>query len=458
MKRELRFTTLLKQLFVFGIVLLASTGTMNAEEVYYDFYATLKAYPTGAGKVYAKVDTDAGNIVNDQMGMPFSPDMETPADEVDVKFMAEYIGTGYFNACAVPANGWILAGFSACKKNADEEHLFDDSIFSRSNPASIGVISHASNNDQSVAEGLFPITPDTTFYAIFTHVAVDVCLGQDSLGTAKISKVSNDINDQVTLTAIPRDAKHTEFDYWIKKETGEHIATNPLQLTVSECAHYEAHFSSDLAETINFPEEGGLTIFYSDSLVTVPSNVKVLTFNYSEYSDSVMYNEDKNAFYQVPDTSLYYAYAKEPYVMFGKGEATFFKISDEINEYSTSYFKMAEKDTLVSKLAVTCHYYSVNLEKQQFELLADDATISANTAYWALPNERYQIFGVNDAPAVIYWNDPESTTGIQNISQSTNTKASKAQGIYNLQGQKVGKMTGKGLYIVNGKKVINLAK
>lgn len=64
--------------------------------------------------------------------------------------------------------------------------------------------SKISDKDLSTAQSNFPISPDTTFYALFTHVAVDVCTGQDSLGTAKISKVCNDINDEVTLTATPK--------------------------------------------------------------------------------------------------------------------------------------------------------------------------------------------------------------------------------------------------------------
>ena len=76
--------------------------------------------------------------------------------------------------------------------------------------------SKISDKDLNTAQSNFPLSPDTTFYALFTHVAVDICTGQDSLGTAKISKVCNDINDEVTLTATPKNAEHTKFDYWIE--------------------------------------------------------------------------------------------------------------------------------------------------------------------------------------------------------------------------------------------------
>lgn len=453
MKRELHFSRFMKQLLVFSIVFLASANTTFAgETAYYDYFANLKAYPTGAGQVYADA---SDNITDDQTGMPFSENMGTPSDEVEVKFMQQYDGATFY-AHAVPAQGWILAGFSACTKDPNEEHIYNDNIINRDNPATLTVYSHISNTDQGTAESQFPLVADTTFYALFTHVAVNVCVGQDSLGSVKISNVCNNLNEEVTLTAIPRDADHTHFDYWIKEETGEKITTNPLTLTVKECAHYNAHFTSDLADVINFPEEGGLTIFYSNHDVTVPTNAKVLTFNYSENYDSLEYNAEKNTFFNIPDTSGYYAYANEPYILLGKGEATFFHIGEDGNAYSSSYFKWSGEGVKVADLATTCHYYTVNLEKQQFELLADDATIPANTAYWALPNERYEVFKVTSAPSVIYWNDPE-TTGISSINKSNTVKNAYKKGIYNIQGQKVAKM-GKGLYIVDGKKVINLAK
>ena len=453
MKRELHFEGLFRQLVVLGIILFTSVNSALAgEKSYYDYYANLKAYPTGAGQVYADA---TGNITENQEGVPFSENMGTPADEVEVKYMAEYNSAG-FNAYAVPATGWIFAGFSACKKDAAEEHLFNDSIFSRDNPAYIKVSSHISNEDQGTAEMLFPLVADTTFYALFTHVAVNVCTGQDSLGTTKISTLCNNINDKVTLTATPRDASHTKFDYWIKRETGEKIDDNPLTLTVKECAHYEAHFTSDLAETLNFPEEGGMMIYHSNYDINIPRNVKVLTFNYLLDDDSVEYNKNKNVFYQVPDTAGYFGYANETYIMLGKGEATFFKTGKDGNAFSNSYFKWSNEGVNVANLAAACHYYTINLDKQQFELLADNAIIPANTAYWALPNERYEVFDVTEAPAVIYWNDPDASTGIANIKQNVAEIAPK--GIYNILGQKVAKMTGKGLYIVNGKKVINLAK
>lgn len=113
MKRELHFEGLFRQLVVLGIILFTSVNSALAgEKSYYDYYANLKAYPTGAGQVYADA---TGNITENQEGVPFSENMGTPADEVEVKYMAEYNSAG-FNAYAVPATGWIFAGFSCLQK------------------------------------------------------------------------------------------------------------------------------------------------------------------------------------------------------------------------------------------------------------------------------------------------------------------------------------------------------
>ncbi len=457
MKRDLYLKRVFKHLLVLAVVFLASSPAAWAgEAAYNDFYATLKAYPTGAGEVY--VDTvESGNLYKNEAGTPYSEAITTPAEEVAVKFLYEYGNTAYFDACAKPAEGWIFAGFSGCKKDQDEEHVFNDSIVSRDNPASLALISHYSNADRGTAEEQFPLVPDTTIYALFTHVAVDVCTGQDSLGTVSISKVCNEIGDNVTLTATPSEEGNTKFDYWINKETGEQIKDNPLNVTVSGCTHYQAHFSSDKADILNFPEEGGLKIYYSTHASSLPQNVGVLTFDYSEYSDEPYLSQSGEKCILTPDTAGYQIYANEPYILLGYGEVTLFHSDDEENEYSTSYFKMNGNEAVsVATLPVDSHYYTINLEKQQFELLADDATIPANTAYWALPNERYTEIELTAAPSVIYWNDPDGATGISNIKQGNTVKAAH-KGIYNLQGQKVTKM-GTGLYIIDGKKVINLAK
>lgn len=456
MKKESLISRLFKQMLVLGILLFVSANSaMAGEQAYYDYYANLSAYPSGAGSVYVDMEANDDCILTDAMDEPLS-DMKTPAENIEVKFIYNGFNSQSFPAVATPNEGWIFAGYSACTKDVDGTHLFNDKIISRAEKSDISMNSKISDKDLSTAQSNFPISPDTTFYALFTHVAVDVCTGQDSLGTAKISKVCNDINDEVTLTATPKNAEHTQFDYWIKKETGEKINTNPLTFIVADTAHYQAHFTSDLAQTINFPEEGGYKMIYSDKAFMVPSNASICNFDYS-LSDSLRYNTDKKIFYQEPFISVYQGYAHEPYIMQGYGEVTLFLTDESENSSSANLLAWSgENEINISELPVTKHYYSVNFDKQQFELLPENAKVPAKTIYLALPNERYEVYGVTEAPAIIYWNNPDPSTGIVSVQQNVAKAAPK--GIYNIQGQKVAKMIGNGLYIVNGKKVINLAK
>ena len=454
MKKELLISGLFKHMLVLGILLFVSANSaMAGEKAYYDYYANLSAYPSGAGSVYVDMEADEYCILTDAMDEPLS-DMKTPAENIEVKFIYNGMSSYSFPAVATPNKGWIFAGYSACTKDVDGTHLFNDSIISRNEKSSIFMDSKISDEDLSTAQSNFPLSPDTTFYALFTHVAVGVCIGQDSLGTAKISKVCNDINDEVTLTATPKNAEHTKFDYWIKKETGEKINTNPLTLVVADTAHYQAHFTSDLAQTINFPEKGGYAMIYSDKAFMVPSNASIHNFDYG--FDSLRYNTDMKIFYQEPYISGYQGYAHEPYIMYGYGEVTLFLTDQGENSGSANLLAWSgENEINISELPVTHHYYSANFDKQQFELLPANAKVPAKTIYLALPNERYEVYGVTEAPAIIYWKDPDTSTGIVNVQQNVAKAAPK--GIYNIQGQKVAKMTGNGLYIVNGKKVINLA-
>ena len=456
MKKESLISRLFKQMLVLGILLFVSANSaMAGEQAYYDFYANLSAYPSGAGSVYVDMEANDDCILTDAMDEPLS-DMKTPAENIEVKFIYNGFNSQSFPAVATPNEGWIFAGYSACTKDVDGTHLFNDKIISRAEKSNISMNSKISDKDLSTAQSNFPISPDTTFYALFTHVAVDVCTGQDSLGTAKISKVCNDINDEVTLTATPKNAEHTQFDYWIKKETGEKITTNPLTFIVADTAHYQAHFTSDLAQTINFPEGGGYKMIYSDKAFMVPSNASICNFNYSS-SDSLRYNTDKKIFYQEPFISGYQGLAHEPYIMQGYGEVTLFLTEEGESLSSENLLAWSgESEINISEFTVTKHYYSVNFDKQQFELLPENAKVPAKTIYLALPNERYEVYGVTEAPAIIYWNNPDTSTGIVSVQQNVAKTAPK--GIYNIQGQKVAKTTGNGLYIVNGKKVINLAK
>ena len=448
-----------------ALVFLASTGIANAGETKWgDYYATLSAYPTGAGLVYAEVPESYVTESEDEMSDLFT-DMKTPAESVDVKFMLNDVSTYTpFYPHAVPSEGWIFAGFSQAKVVRDEVEgedvfVFNDSIYDTDNPSSNTYLEAAfSDADQTIAFTSFPMTPTAQFYALFTHVKPTIAIGQSPLGTVSISKVCNEIGDDVTLTATPDESKNATFDYWVNMNTQEKIAQNPLEVkNIQESAVYEAHFKSDKAITMEFPEEGGYKIVYFDKGYVMPAtNVVDNTFDFWGIStNNLKVTEDSSAYYIQPGDLRNWLYPGNPHILYGKGLMTFVE-NDEMQKSNSNELEWSgDNGVNVADLSLDKKYYSVNLEKKQFELLADDAVIAPKTAYFAMPVECYTAHNVEKAPSIVYWYKPETSTGIEEIQQETAT-VGNAKGIYSIDGKKMNAIPAKGLYIVNGKKVIKL--
>ena len=448
-----------------ALVFLASTGIANAGETKWgDYYATLSAYPTGAGLVYAEVPESYVTESEDEMSDLFT-DMKTPAESVDVKFMYNNYDTKtYFYPHAVPSEGWIVAGFSQAKVVRDEVEgedvfVFNDSIYDTDNPSSNTYLEAAfSDADQTIALSSFPMAPTAQFYALFTHVKPTIAIGQSPLGTVSISKVCNEIGDDVTLTATPDESKNATFDYWVNMNTQEKIAQNPLEVkNIQESAVYEAHFKSDKAITMEFPEEGGYKIVYFDKGYVMPAtNVVDNTFDFWDIStNNLKVTEDSSAYYIQPGDLRNWLYPGNPHILYGKGLMTFVE-NDEMQKSNSNELEWSgDNGVNVADLSLDKKYYSVNLEKKQFELLADDAVIAPKTAYFAMPVECYTAHNVEKAPSIVYWYKPETSTGIEEIQQETAT-VGNAKGIYSIDGKKMNAIPAKGLYIVNGKKVIKL--
>ena len=448
-----------------ALVFLASTGIANAGETKWgDYYATLSAYPTGAGLVYAEVPESSVTESEDEMSDLFT-DMKTPAESVDVKFMYNDVSTNTpFYPHAVPSEGWIFAGFSQAKVVRDEVEgedvfVFNDSIYDTDNPSSNTYLEAAfSDADQTIALSSFPMAPTAQFYALFTHVKPTIAIGQSPLGTVSISKVCNEIGDDVTLTATPDESKNATFDYWVNMNTQEKIAQNPLEVkNIQESAVYEAHFKSDKAITMEFPEEGGYKIVYFDKGYVMPAtNVVDNTFDFWDIStNNLKVTEDSSAYYIQPGDLRNWLYPGNPHILYGKGLMTFVE-NDEMQKSNSNELEWSgDNGVNVADLSLDKKYYSVNLEKKQFELLADDAVIAPKTAYFAMPVECYTAHKVEKAPSIVYWYKPETSTGIEEIQQETAT-VGNAKGIYSIDGKKMNAIPAKGLYIVNGKKVIKL--
>ena len=464
MKAMFTFLRSINRMLAIAVFLGAVSPAFAGGDGYYDYYAELNAYPTGAGTVYAS--TQSSETVPPADGINFF-DFTKPAEQVTVKYYAKNISSYSYQGHAIPAKGWIFAGFSGATRDAENAFVFSDNVTVIDNPGDLGITATVKNNDEASALTNFPLTPDTTHYAIFTHVAPRVAVGQDKLGTATISKICNNLNDNVTLTATATNAKTTKFDYWINKTTKQKINDNPLNIQITDTAYYEAHFLCDSAIYLNFPDEGGYQIFYNEYMMDIPTNVSVKNFNYqADYisynelikGDSLCYDQSSKNFYDEPTATGYQIYGSQPYIIYGKGECTLVKQDKKTAEENTrSLLRWSGESGLnTTTLGVTNHGYSIDLDKQVFNLLPDNSEIPANTAFLVLPNERYKVFGVADAPKVIYWSlAAANPTGITNLNSE---KEVAKKGIYTIDGKKLNSISHNGLYIIDGKKVLQISK
>jgi len=434
-----------KTLLTAAFAVMTATNA-SAGESWSAFYNKVIAYPTGAGKVYiSESDTTVAET-------EYADEME-----MQVKQMTANYGWAYLYG--QPADGWILHGFSTATVNEDgTASEFAGNIDYYDNPASVTTYStivsegdsDAGTSGDSTAID-YPLDPNNVFYAVFTHVAARYVPGQETLGTITVSNPANNIGETVTLTATPSETDSTaKFEKWTLN--GEVVSTEPsFTVEVTGIAEYVAHFTSDYADNVTFPEEGGYRFMYADSLdYTLPSTVTAYYF----YPDSLNLNSvdgDDNTINQFE--AGYYVSATNPVIVYGKGEVTYTYTNADMQYTYTDESNMlrvvGENDILVSSLdATSTSYYIFDTETGVFTLAEAGDTLKGYTSYLALPDTCYSTLGA--APKTIYLNPNPVAAGINEVSVSKKA----ASGIYNLNGIRQNAVNGNGIYIIDGKKVL----
>jgi len=434
-------TIVLKALLM--VVLLAATTTnVQAAESWTAFYNKLIAYPTGAGQVYMSEEATA----------------ESPAwaDEMEMQVKQQVENYGWFYAYANPADGWTLGGFSLATldDNGQPEEfngVFDTTenpgyITTYSEIVSAGDYDTGTSGDSTAID--YPLEPNNVCYAVFTHVVGRYVPGQEAIGTIDIDQPCNDIGDVVTLTATPMDDQ-CYFEKWTLN--GETVSTDEsITVSVTGVAEYVAHFTSDYAFTINFPETGGYAYLYdADNDIAIPTNVTVLyAYSDSLTVNSVSGNDNTISMFE----SGYNLYAGNPVILFGKGEATFVQTAADpdylyTDEYNMLRWSGDEAIGASSLDATSTAYYVFDEDNEKFTLLSSDATIPAEAVYMAVPDSCYS--SIASAPENIYLSTQYVADGV------CTPKATATDGrIYNLQGIRQSAIKRGGIYIIDGKKIL----
>ena len=408
-----------KRLFAGLVLVFLSTLSLWAgEDKYYYFYATAEAVPTGAGKVYLAENNQAQDV-------PFED------GEAELLFTQHMMSSWTIYGYAQPVDGYLFAGWSTTT----------DRVEVMENPGGLSVESHTSTEDEPDEFG-YPLEPDVTYKALFTRVKVSYVSGQSSLGEIACSKPCNEIGDKVVLTATPAD-EQTRFLYWTLN--GEKITENPLTVDVTGPADYVAHFESDHALILNFPEEGGYIPFSSAYSIYVPDAVDIHSVM-CESLDNNPVQKDK----VVTFTSTYMVPAGDGVLLYGAGEHTF--ILEEPDEWTT----VSETNLIKASGVEGTDIASLPQEGYRYFTYEDGkfvhtatAVVEPNSIYLAVPDSCGM---TEDVLTVVSGSDMEDGDGIEEV--LAEKKGAKVSGVYDLSGRRVALPAKDGIYIVDGKKVL----
>lgn len=433
-----------KALLVTALLSMTSISALAGPTGWFNYYVHLDTYPTGAGKVYAELQSTS--IKAD------GANFETPAESVDVMYTMQDNDLQAFTAHAEANDGWIVAGYTFGTKNEDGTFTAKtDTLITVKNPASISPKSTSSAEDSLTAVSTFPLEADTAYYAVFTHVYPRVGNGQENFGKVAIDKISNNIGDKVTLTATP-DSTST-FAYWLEKSTGKQIKDNPLTVDVTKAEEYYAYFESDLMETITFPEGGGYLPYHSDHYVLFPSDKSFTVMEFNGDGVQKFQQDGKDAIACVPYGDGYWAgmFASSQ-LLYGKGVQYVKHSPDDtrLDTWSVNFLRWTgETGVKTDTLPAGHHYYTFDVNNEVFKIAG--AEIAAKQVYMAMPDSCVEKLTPGSFPDIIYTKTDGTQTGIATIKAGETVKS---KGIYTLDGRKVDAMEQRGIYIYDGKKIL----
>lgn len=432
-----------KALLVTVLLSMTSICSFAGDEGYFNYYVHLGTYPTGAGKVYAELQS---NSVKNE-----AANFETPAESVEVMYTKQNLKSQAFTAHADANEGWIVAGYTYGTKNEDGTFTArTDTLITVKNPASLQPTSESSDKDSLTAVSIFPLEADTAFYAVFTHVSPRVGNGQENFGKVAIDKISNNIGDKVTLTATP-DTTST-FAYWLEKSTGKQIKDNPLTVDVTKAEEYYAYFESELMETVTFPEGGGYLPYYTPCYVYYPDNYDFTVMIFDTDSPQKFQMDGKDAIAAVPTPIGYYGgQFAGVQLLYGEGTHAFKRNLTSTDPSTNENFLRWTGETGVKTdtLPAGHHYYTFDVNNEVFKIAG--AEIAAKQVYMAMPDSCVEKLTPGSFPDIIYTKTDGTQTGIATIKAGETVKS---KGIYTLDGRKVDAMEQRGIYIYDGKKIL----
>jgi len=447
---------------------------------YANVFVRVQAVPQGGGKVFPFYQEATTKVWRDQWDFNQSVPV---GSMLDVYFTMIYL---YANPAT--DDGYIFGGWYL----DDGDGVFDvekDQFLSEQTEyismAGINPDETTIYDTQSAARtGEKPTTYSDLIFAYFTKGArVNVAYYQDSdydfhgnCGSVWISKTANEPGDQVTIRALPNDGYH--FAYWTdKSQLGDPVATeNPYTFTVQGGEQLYAYFMADNAPTFDLPEEGGFAVasFYDEWVLSDESlkNGAAVLFleaeNLTRTADGKIYLDMEAE--SVKDRFSQWRYA--PTLIYGRGRVTFaYKIGygwgDKLLKWSGDNGVTVSGDVIyvyvfVPELGAFIQYGTTD----EFNVNATETvTLPAKVVYFTM-----SAFDLTDdqgnIPTVIGVSPDTYDAGVEGREAALEALLSGIGGVrvgtVTLNGRKVYSLSGvevkttpeKGVFIVNGKKVV----
>lgn len=427
-----------------GFILMSLSVHAGNNEYYY-LFTEFHPYPTGAGKIYVsktkEVDADTISTWNDSFVIE------------ECKYC---MGGADYYLFGKPEGDYVIAGVSTGKR-ADELSDWgptvndngDVVISNQENPFRYTPTSSIHDKDSMTCVSMAPMFPTHCAYLVFTKVAAKVAEGYKNFGSVTCSKVANETGDKISIEAKPADER-CHFTHWVKKSNGEKLESNPLDIEVGGSEEYYAYFSCDSATVINEPD-GKYMLWYSNnsSTITGPGSAE----SYSFAQDSLGHTENGGWFVEKKVNTNDNLYTSCPLILYVKGEV-FVCSTPQYNSIYNLAKPLAQwsGDNGVSAQDISNDmlYYVVDIEGRCFNQLTDlTGGIAAKTMYLALSKSTFD----TEVPAKIYWSREDASTA-SGITSTEMDKAMKNGKIYNINGMEVKSVGRNGIYIIDGKKVI----
>lgn len=296
-------------------------------------------------------------------------------------------------------------------------------------------------------ESTATITTGTAYEKALTKVVVTI----DNITPAFVNgielQISNDnsFTSPTTITAPISDLKAGDLEFAISAPQANAYyrlvfdckkANKNGVIQVSKIVYYAPASAESRDVKVNIGATGYATLYYSDRALVVPENVYAYTYKVTngKLDESYLYNAGET----IPAATGVVLKA-------APGEYTFVASQKAGDVDTDNLLKGSDEATLTTGGAV---YYKLSLNKAGdansvgfYYGAADGAafTNGAHKAYLALP-------AASGVRAFLF--NGNTTTGIQNATSNNATTQ-----VYDLQGRRV-QSAQKGLYIINGKKVL----